>query len=136
MANDLKLGNAAANAAADAVCALLNSGYLRIYDGVQPASADTAISTQTLLAELRFAATAFEAAVAGVATANALTPDMDADATGTATWFRAFKSDGTSAVFDGSVGMTDCDLNMNTTAIQEHAEVRVDSLTYTQPKSA
>lgn len=134
MALNLKLSNAAANAAADAVAALANNGYLRIYDGVQPASADTAITTQNLLAELRFSATAFAAAVAGVATANAITPDSAADATGVATWFRVFKSDGTSVVWDASVGAATSNLVLNSVAISAGAAVSVSSFTYTQPK--
>lgn len=136
MANNFKQADAAVNAAADAVCALCNSGYLRIYTAPQPATADTAISDQTLLAELTFGATAFGAASGGVAEANAITADSDANATGTAAWFRALKSDGTTSVFDGSVGTSDADLVLNSVAIQENAEVSITSLTYTQPKSA
>ena len=135
MALNPKISDTAANAAADGLCALLNSGYLRIYDGAQPATADTDITTQVLLAELRFGATAFGAAVAGVATANALTPDAAANATGTASWFLALKSDGTSKVLDGSVGTTGADLNLNSVAIQINAEVSVTAFTHTQPKS-
>jgi len=130
-----KLSNAAANAAADAVCALLNTGYLRIYDGTQPTNADTAIGAQVLLAELRWNATAFAAAVNGVATANAITADSSADATGTASWFRALKSDGTSVVFDGSVGTSGANLNLNSVAISAGAAVSVSSYTYTQSKT-
>jgi len=136
MANNFKQADAAVNAAADAVCALCNSGYLRIYTAPQPATADTAISDQTLLAELTFGATAFGAASGGVAEANAITADSAANATGTAAWFRALKSDGTTSVFDGSVGTSDADLVLNSVAIQENAEVSITSLTYTQPKSA
>lgn len=135
MALTQKLSNAAANAAADATTALLANGYLRIYSGTQPTDADTAIGAQTLLAELRFGATAFGAAVNGVATANAITADASADATGTATWFRALKSDGTTAVFDGSVGTTGSNINLNSTAISAGAAVSVTALTYTQSKS-
>lgn len=135
MANNFKQSNAAVNAAADAVCALLNNGYLRIYDGTQPATADTAVSTQTLLAELRFGATAFGASVAGVATANAITADSSANATGTAAWFRALKSDGTTAVFDGSAGTSGCDLNLVSTSINAGDNVPVAAMTYTEPKS-
>lgn len=138
MANTPRRTNLAATTEADAVCALLNSGYLRIYDSTggtgQPATADTAIGSQVLLAELRFNATAFGAAVNGVATANAIVSDSDADATGTATWFRTFKSDGTTKVFDGSVGTAGCDLNLNTTSIVIHAQVDVTSFTYTANK--
>ena len=66
------------------------------------------MSTQNILAELRFGATAFGASLAGVATANAITADSSANATGTATWFRVFKSDGTTALWDGSVGTAGC----------------------------
>jgi hypothetical protein len=134
MANNPKISNAAASAEADATTALLNSGYLRIYDGTQPTNADTAVSTQTLLAELRFGATAFGAASNGVATANSITADSSANATGTAAWFRALKSDGTSAIFDGSVGTSGADLNLGSTALQSGAQVSVTSFTYTRNK--
>ncbi|MEK9723534.1 MAG: hypothetical protein VW405_08620 [Rhodospirillaceae bacterium] len=134
MALNPKRSNAAVNAAADAVCPLLNNGYLRIYDGSQPATADTAVSTQTLLAELRWNGTAFGAASAGVATANAITSDTSADATGTASWFRALKSDGTTAVFDGSVGTSGADLNLNSVSITSGSAVSVTSFTYTENK--
>lgn len=99
-----KISDAAANAAADAVVDLLNSGKLQIYDGTQPVTADTAIGAQNLLAELTLNATAFGDASAGVATAGAITPDSDANYTGTAAWFRVLTStDG--KTFDGSVGL-------------------------------
>lgn len=44
MAKNTQLSNAAVNAEADALSALLNTGYLRIYSGTQPATADTASS--------------------------------------------------------------------------------------------
>jgi hypothetical protein len=134
MALNFKQANAAVNAAADAACALLNGGKLRIYDGAQPATADTAIDTQVLLAELTFGSPAFAGAAAGVAAANAITQDSSADATGTAAWFRALKTDLTK-VYDGSVGVSGCDLNLNSVSIQAGGVVAVTSLTYTQPKS-
>lgn len=134
MANNPKQTDTAANAAADAVCALANSGKVRIYDGTQPANAATAVSTQTLLAELTLNSTAFGAAAAGVATANSITSDSTADASGTATWFRVVKSDGTTVLWDGSVGASGCDLNLNTAVIEAGAIVAVTSFTYTISK--
>lgn len=134
MALNPKRSNAAANAAVDAMAALLNNGYLRIYDGTQAADADTAVGAQVLLAELRFGATAFGAGVAGVATANAITSDSSANATGTASWFRALESDGTTVVYDGSVGTATADLILNSTAIAAGAAVAVSSLTLTENK--
>lgn len=134
MATNPKRSNLAASTEADAVCALLNTGYLRIYSGTQPATADTALSGNTLLAELRFGATAFGAAANGVATANAITSDAAADATGTATFFRALKSDGTTVVFDGSIGTSAADLILATTSIVALAIIAVTAFTYTANK--
>ena len=134
MASNLKMADAGVNAEADALAALLNSGYLRIYDGTQPATADTAISTQVLLAELRFNATAFGASSAGVITANAISDDTDANNTGTATWFRALKSDGTTSVLDGNVGTSSANLVISTTSIVQHATVSVSSFVHTVTK--
>jgi len=134
MALNPKLSNVAANAEADAVCALANNGFLRIYDGTQAATADTAVGAQVLLAELTFGATAFGAASAGVATANAITQDSSANATGTASWFRVLKTDGTTVLFDGSVGTSGANLNLNSVAISVGAAVQVTALTFTAQK--
>lgn len=131
MANNLKISTTAVNAQADALSDLLDNGYLRIYDGTQPANANTAITSQVLLAELRFNATAAPAASGGVLTMNSITQDSSANNTGTATWFRALKSDGSTVVFDGSVGTASCDLNLGSTSITSGASVAVTSMTYT-----
>jgi hypothetical protein len=134
MANNLQLADNSVNVEADALSDLLDNGYLRIYDAPQPASAGVAISTQTLLAELRFNATAAPSAALGVLTMGAFTADSSADATGTAAWFRALKSDGSTVVFDGEVGTSGSDLNLNTVAIVISATVSVTSMTYTVTK--
>lgn len=138
MAKDTQLSNAAVNAEADALARLLDTGYLRIYNGSKPATADTALGAQTLLAELRFAATSAPAAVAGVLTFSGLTADSDADATGTASWARCLKSDGTSAVMDvtvGDAGDAPVNVQLNSKAIQQHAQVSVSSFTHTVAKA-
>jgi len=134
VANNLKMANAAVNAEADALSDLLDNGYLRIYDGSQPATADTAIGGQVLLAELRFANPASGAAVAGVLTMSALTSDTANNATGTASWYRALKSDGTTPVMDGSVGTAAADLILNSVALQINAQTDVTSFTHTVTK--
>ena len=60
--------------------------------------------TGTLLADLTCNATFAAASSNGVLTLNAITSDSSADATGTATHFRIYKSDGTTAVLQGDVG--------------------------------
>ena len=134
MANNLKVSDTVVNGQADALSVLADNGYLRIYDGTQPATADTAITTQVLLAELRFNATAAPAASNGVLTFNAITQDSSANNTGTASWFRALKSDGSTALFDGAVGTSGSDINIATTAIVAGAIVGVSSFVYTVSK--
>lgn len=129
-----KLTNLGANASANAVTALVSAGWIRIYDGVQPATADTAIVSQVLLASIRLGTPAFATAVAGVAAGNAVTPDLDIDANGIATWFRAYKSDGTTPVYDGSVGLLGCDLNLTSVTFLQHGTVTITSFSYQQPK--
>lgn len=134
MANNLKVADAGVNAEADALSDLLDNGYLRIYDGTQPATADTAIGAQVLLAELRFNATASPAASEGVLTFGAITKDSIANAGGTAAWFRALQSDGTTPVMDGTVGTSGCDINLNSVAIGAGAEVSVTAFVHTVTK--
>lgn len=124
--------NLALNAALDAPC---NSGFLEIYDSTgagQPASPDVAITTQVKLAKLALSATAFGAAASGTKTANAIT-NATALATGTATWFRVFKSDDATAVLDGSVGTSGADLNLNDVAITTGGTVSVTSWSVSMP---
>jgi hypothetical protein len=113
MALNTQLADATVNGQADNLSARLNSGFLRIYDGTQPATADTAVSTQVLLAELTFSATAAPAASGGVITFNGLTSDTNANATGTPTWYRAVRTDGTTVVMDGSAGASASNLNLS-----------------------
>lgn len=134
MANNLKLSNATVNGQADLLSDYCDNGYVRIYDGTQPANADTAVTSQVLLAELRFATPASGAASGGVITMSAITEDSSANATGTATWFRALRSDGSTVVFDGSVGLTAADMILNAVAIVVGAAVQITSFTYTRSK--
>ena len=133
MANSPKRSNEAANAACDAMAALVNGGTLKIYSvgsGV-PATAATAITDQVLLATLSLNATAFGAAVAGVATANAIVGDSSADATGTASFFRLLTS-GAASRIQGLCGTSASDLNLNSLAFQAGAAVDVTALTLTE----
>lgn len=128
MANNATRTAEAANAANDAQLALLNSGTIEIYDGAQPATPLTAITTQVLLAVLTFGATAFAASVAGAALANAITNDSDANATGIPAWARLKKSGGT-ALMDCTAGTVSTDLILDHATINIHDTVHATSLT-------
>jgi hypothetical protein len=133
MANQFRLSQATANVAVDRVCALLNSGRLQLFDGVQPGSPDAPISSQNKLAEFAFGSPAFGPASDGVAQANTI-PTASVIQAGTATWFRATRSDGT-AVFDGSVGTTGADLNLSSVNLTINAPITISAFSYTQPIS-
>ena len=68
----------------------------------------------------------------GVLTLNAITQDSSANATGTATWFRIVKADGTTHVMDGNVGTSGSDLNLTTTSIVSGQPVSVTSFVITE----
>ena len=105
------------------------SALLRIYDGTRPATGGTAT---TLLAELTCNATFAAGASSGVLTLNSITQDSSANASGTATWFRIVKSDGTTFVMDGNVGTSGSDLNLTTTTIVSTQPVSVTSFVITE----
>lgn len=102
MAGRSRYSNAAALAEATALSTLPDGGSIKVYSGVQPATADTALSGNTLLATLTLPTPSFTVSV------NVLTAAVIAAATiaasGVANWFRCLKSDGTTAVFDGNIG--------------------------------
>lgn len=133
MANLLAFATALRTARADAITTFAgNSGKLRLYDGTRPATGGTAT---TLLAELTMNATIAPGASSGVWTANAITSDSSADATGTATWGRLVKSDGTTFVMDFNVGTSGADLNLNSASIVATGTVACSSFVITEGNS-
>jgi len=126
-----------ASAAANAVVDLLDTGggagYIEIRTGTQPATVATAASG-TLLGTLALSATAFGGAVDGIAVAAAISSDTTADNSGTAGWFRAYKSDAT-AVIDGSCSTAGNggDMIFDTTTVVAGGVISVSSWTVTMP---
>jgi hypothetical protein len=132
MALNTHLSIASWNLALDAGLNVLNNGFINVYTGAQPATPDTALSGQTLLATLTLSATAFTAASAGTKTANAV-GSAAAVATGTATWARAVKSDTVTAVIDGVVGTDGTDFIFADVAWTTGATVSLSSWTVSMP---
>lgn len=106
-----------------------NAALLRIYDGSRPATGGTAT---TLLAELTCGTPFAAAAVNGVLTLGAITQDSSANATGTASWFRIVKADGTTHVLDGNCGTSGSDLNLTTLSIVSGQPVSISSFVITE----
>lgn len=108
------------------------SAYLRFYSGTRPLNVGAALAGNTLLAELRGNASGWApAASAGASTANAITSDSSADNSGTVTFARLFKSDGTTAVMDLSVGTAAADVIVNATNVIAGAVVSCSSFVLT-----
>lgn len=131
----LGMATALRNARLDAITTFAGNGaLLRIYDGTQPATGGTAT---TLLAELTCGSPLAAAASSGVLTFGSVTQDASANATGTATWFRIVKSDGTTHVLDGTVTATGGggDLEMVSTSITSGQPVQLTSYTITEANS-
>lgn len=111
----------AKNAALDAE--LANITLLRLYDGTQPASPETALGGGNhQLAEL--------GATPGAASAGAstivLVDDTDADATGTVTFGSLCKADGTR-----QIDIPLADLGLDSASVIQHGLVRGGSFVYT-----
>jgi hypothetical protein len=108
------------------------SALLRLYSGSRPATGGT---VTTLLAQLTCNATFAPGASSGVLTLNAISPATSAAATGTATWFRLVKADGTTFVMDGAVSTIAAgtgDLRLDDTAIVLGGTVAISSATITE----
>jgi hypothetical protein len=137
-----RISTAAAKAACDAVVDLIDggagAGYVEIRTGSQPASVATG-ATGTLLGTLTYSDPAFGNATTAspsVATANAITSDTTADATGTAGWFRVYDSTGT-AILDGSITATGGggDMTLDNTSIVAGGTIALSSHTVSHPTS-
>lgn len=130
----MKTSIIARNAQVDALAELLNGGFIKIFSGAQPDSPETS-EPGTLLATLEFGNPAFTAAINGVAAATPITEETDA-ASGVAGWFRTYKSDGVTPVYDGSVGLTGsyADMKLRSVNISAHIQVSLTALTITLPQ--
>lgn len=127
----LRLANATRSAACNAVVDLLDSGTIAIRTGAQPINVDD-VDSGTLLATLTFGVTAFGAASNGVATANAITSDTTADASGTAAHAR-IKTSVAAIHSDCTCGQGSGDINFDNNVIVAGGTVAISSMTWTQP---
>jgi len=136
MANNPQFYDATVIAALEAVTALLNSGFAAVYTGSQPAL-DGAL-TGTQLAEATFGNPAFGTPAASggtvTATANAITSGTIAN-TGTAGYMALLKSDGSTVVATGSVGLSSADMTLNTLSFVSGANFAVSSAVITEAQT-
>jgi len=126
MASNLKYSNGTRDAQQQGLIVYAGSGaIIHIYDGSQPANANTAISGQTLLVSLNVSGS-FGTDSNGTITMSSVT-SATAVATGTASFFRITKSDNSTVVMDGSVGTSGTDMILDNTSISTGQTVAITS---------
>lgn len=126
MASNLKYSNGTRDAQQNGLITYAGSGaIINIYDGTQPSNANTAVTTQVKLVALTITGT-FGTDSSGTITLSTVTNGV-AVATGTASWFRITKSDGTTVVMDGSVGTSSADMILNNTSIATTQTVSISA---------
>lgn len=96
------------NARGDSMAALAKGGTLDVMGGKKAKHGDEAIADQPRLVRLRFSG--FEATTDGVLRASLVSALASQD--GKATWYRVHQADGTTGLWDGSVGDEDSDADM------------------------
>lgn len=123
----IRISTGLRNAAADGIGnAMDTTGRISVYSGLPPADPQTAASG-VLLATLTMSADAFAVAATGAAAANAITGGSAA-ATGTAGWFRMWKTVDTAP---GSAGVAaDKRIDGTVTATGGGGDITFDSVSF------
>lgn len=119
------------NSQLDAITTAVGSAaILDIYDGTRPATC-AAITTQTKLAEFTLGSP-FAPASSGAVLSPTLPSNTTGLAASTATWYRIWKSGGTTCEMDGSAGTSGTDLVLNTATISVGVTVSLTAWTITR----
>lgn len=122
----LEYSNGTRHAQNEGLIAYAGTGSIfTIYSGAQPANANTAITSQTPLVALTIPGV-FGTDVNGTLTLGAVN-SANAANSGTASFFRIYKSDNTTVVMDGSVGTSGADLILNDVNIVSGQSVAISS---------
>jgi hypothetical protein len=119
-----QVSTAIVNGQADYMARQLDDGYFYIMGGVQPASADVAITTQPIIAILRFDVVSAPAATNGEISFTIIQDIAMQD--GTMTWYRCFKSDNTTVVMDGNIGLNDENLVFYNNVVLDGQQIQVN----------
>ena len=131
MPKNTQLATSVINEQADVLGRKLDGGVVRIYSGTQPANANTALTSQVLLAEFVLPNPSAPAAVNGLLSLATI-PSTIAVATGTARWFRCLTSGG-APVLDGSAGLATDNPNLSLPVVDfvSGSQVFIDAFAHT-----
>lgn len=134
----LQLSDALRSAGLDAYeTATGTSAILKIRSGTVPANTAASEAGTTALAVLNLPSDWLAAASAGVKSKSGTWEDTSADASGTATFFRIYASDGTTCHWQGTVSVTGGagDLQVDNVSINAGQTVTITSFTITAGNS-
>ncbi len=127
----MKISVAQAAAALNALKTAYDNAQLRYYQGTMPATVSTGVGSDTLLASMTMGATAFPTTSTNTLTANAITQDVSADATGTIGYAAVFS--GSTLISLHTVGTSGAEITVNTVNVVASLPVSMSSFTITQP---
>lgn len=130
MTANFQMSTTLRNARLDTITSSVGSaGLLRIYDNSAgaPASVGAAV-TGVKLAEFTLSSP-FGPSATGAVLSPTIPAQVNAVATGTALYYRVYKSDGTTAVIQDTVGTSSAGMVMNTTSIVTGGPVVINSWT-------
>lgn len=134
MAKDTRLTKLVVDAQANAMASLADGGWVDVYDGEKPESADEPIAKQSLGVSLRLGSPAFRSAVDGVIVANPIGSAV-IERKIKATWARITRSDHNTAVYDISVGTKDANAIVPTVNLEPGVTFSISSLMHTVAKA-
>lgn len=126
MPNGFSASTVLLNARGDSMAALAKGGSLDVMSGKKPKNGDEAIDGQPRLARLRFSS--FDPTSDGVLRASLIAALASQD--GKATWYRVHQADGTTGLWDGTVGDEDSDADMIVRTTRFSAGVLVGPISF------
>ena len=109
------------------------SALVRIYDGSPPAGVGSPLSNNNVLVEFELGSDWMDAASGGVKAFSDTPVAATATGTGTASFYRVVKANGTDAMEQGTVGTSGTDMTIDNTSIAAGQTVRITSWSKTAP---
>lgn len=134
MTTQVTLTAEARSAQANALIPLLNSGFIEIYGGTVPASVTAPIGAATLLATCPLNSPCAPTTVTGSLTFDVTgVEDISIDADGTATFYRTYKSNGTTPITQGTVGLDSSgeSMTMLSNVLVENGTLTINNFNHT-----
>jgi hypothetical protein len=106
---------------------------LKGYSGTVPTNETTALGAQVVLFDITCPSDWMAASSGGVKSLSGTWSDATADAGGTCSFFRIYKSDNTTCAMQGAVSTSGAELNLTTTTIVSGQPVSVTQFDLTAP---